>query len=394
MSTLQVTVEQVRITPHPNADRLALAQVGLYRAVVGKGQFQDGDYALYIPEQAVLPPELIEELGLTGKLAGKEKNRVKAVRLRGELSQGIVCRPELVAAAIGATAWKGRAIDTSGVSDPESYSATDLPDYDFAELLGITKWVPPIPTQMAGKVYPADRLLRWVEIENIKRYPDIFAPGDKVVATEKIHGTCFLLTFDATDEGSTFAVVSSKGYGSKGLAIERDAHNLYWRAVNAYSLEAFAAEVAYEAGVRVVGLFGEVYGGGVQDLAYGINVAGGAPGFALFDIALDVDGSQVFLSPVEFRMVVDIANRRLLRSGVLDEPVATAPVLYEGPYDEAVLLELAEGNSTLDGAQNIREGLVVRPVREEYSPVTGGRKIGKIVGAGYLTRGGDATEYE
>ncbi|MFD0850638.1 RNA ligase (ATP), partial [Actinomadura adrarensis] len=96
MSTLRVTAERLTIHPHGNADALELAQVGLYRAVVGKGQFQSGDWALYIPEGSVLPDELIAELGLDGKLAGSKKNRVKAVRLRGELSQGIVCLPRAV----------------------------------------------------------------------------------------------------------------------------------------------------------------------------------------------------------------------------------------------------------------------------------------------------------
>jgi RNA ligase (TIGR02306 family) len=96
MSTFKVTAEKLVIHPHPNADALELAQVGLYRAVVPKGQYKTGDVAIYIPEQAVLPDELIEEIGLTGRLAGKDKNRVKAVRLRGELSQGIVCRPKAV----------------------------------------------------------------------------------------------------------------------------------------------------------------------------------------------------------------------------------------------------------------------------------------------------------
>src|SRR2546423_7089769 len=93
MSTLRVTAEPLTIHVHPNADALELAQVGLYRAVVAKGAFRTGDVALYIPEQAVLPQELVSELGLTGKLAGSAANRVKAIRLRGELSQGIVCRP-------------------------------------------------------------------------------------------------------------------------------------------------------------------------------------------------------------------------------------------------------------------------------------------------------------
>lgn len=83
---------------HPDADALELAQVGLYRAVVAKGAYRTGEAALYIPGQAVLPLAPVEELGLTGRPAGGNSDRVKAVRLRGELSQGIVCRPQAPAA--------------------------------------------------------------------------------------------------------------------------------------------------------------------------------------------------------------------------------------------------------------------------------------------------------
>ncbi|MFF3573041.1 helix-turn-helix domain-containing protein [Nocardia jiangxiensis] len=93
--------------------------------MVVKGQFSTGDHAVYIPEQAIVHDPLIEELGLTGKLAGRQRNRVKAVRLRGEVSQGIVCRPRQLH---GADLTQAAAAGT-----------------DFAELLGITKWVPPVP---------------------------------------------------------------------------------------------------------------------------------------------------------------------------------------------------------------------------------------------------------
>ena len=75
MSTFKVTAEKLVIHPHPNADALELAQMGLYRAVVPKGVYKTGDYAVYIPEQAVLPDDLIEELGLTGRLAGEDRIR-------------------------------------------------------------------------------------------------------------------------------------------------------------------------------------------------------------------------------------------------------------------------------------------------------------------------------
>lgn len=95
MSSFAVT-ERLMVHPHPDpaVERIELAQAGEYRAVVPKGKYTTGDWALYIPEQAIVPQELLQELGLAGKLAGAGKNRVKAMRLRGELSQGLVCLPQ------------------------------------------------------------------------------------------------------------------------------------------------------------------------------------------------------------------------------------------------------------------------------------------------------------
>ena len=90
MAAFESRIHALRIEPHPNADRLELAAVGGFRCVVGKDSFTDGDLAAYIPEGAVCPDWLIAELGLEGKLAGAGKNRVKAVRLRGALSQVLV----------------------------------------------------------------------------------------------------------------------------------------------------------------------------------------------------------------------------------------------------------------------------------------------------------------
>lgn len=70
------------------------------------------------------------------------------------------------------------------------------------------------------------------------------------------------------------------------------------------------------------------------------------------------------------------------------------PRLYEGPYDAARVLESATGRETVSGgALHLREGVVIRPAAERYSPVTGGRAIAKAVSPAYLTRRG-GTEYE
>ncbi|MFE5938108.1 RNA ligase (ATP) [Streptomyces sp. NPDC056470] len=356
MSTLRVTAETLAVHVHPNADALELAQVGLYRAVVAKGAYRSGDVAVYIPEQAVLPTALVDELGLTGRLAGKASDRVKAVRLRGELSQGIVCRPKALADVdLAAAAAEGT---------------------DFADLLGITKWVPPIPPTMSGDVEVAPGLLPWVDIENLQRYPDIFEPGEPVVLTEKLHGTACLTTYSAEDGR---VQVSSKGFGAKGLALQEDPRNLYWRAVHGHGVPAVAARLAARLGARRVGLFGEVYGAGVQDLGYGANARGEQVGYAVFDVSAEIDGQVRWLDPAE-----------VLEAGELP----LVPRLYTGPYDLDVVVGLASGRETVSGSElHLREGVVIRPVTERYSPVVGGRAIAKAVSPAYLTRKG-GTEYE
>ncbi|MFI1074386.1 RNA ligase (ATP) [Streptomyces puniciscabiei] len=355
MSTLRVTAEVLTVHEHPNADALELAQVGLYRAVVAKGAYRTGEAAVYIPEQSVLPAGLIEELGLTGRLAGGEANRVKAVRLRGELSQGIVCRPKALAD-----------VDLARAAAEGT---------DFADRLGITKWVPPIPPTMNGEVESAPDLLPWVDIENIQRYPDIFTPGEPVVLTEKLHGSACLLTYVA-DEGRVY--VSSKGFGAKSLALKEDPRNLYWRAVRGHGVAEAAARLAERLGARRIGVFGEVYGAGVQDLSYGADGRRDTLGYAVFDVSAEVDGTVRWLDAAE----------------LLEGELPVVPRLYAGPYDIERVLEFASGRETVSGrGLHLREGAVIRPAVERYSPVTGGRAIAKAVSPAYLTRKG-GTEYE
>jgi RNA ligase (TIGR02306 family) len=355
MSTLRVTAEVLTVHEHPHADALELAQVGLYRAVVAKGAYRTGDVALYIPEQSVLPAALIEELGLTGRLAGSRADRVKAVRLRGELSQGIVCRPKALADVDLARA----AADGT----------------DFAERLGITKWVPPVPPTMNGDVESAPELLPWVDVENIQRYPDVFTPGEPVVLTEKLHGTACLVTYLADEDR---VLVSSKGFGAKSLALKEDPRNLYWRAVRGHGVPEVAARLAAKLGARRVGVFAEVYGAGVQDLTYGADGRDATLGYAVFDVAAEIDGRVRWLDAAE----------------LLDGELPLTPRLYEGPYDVGRVLEVASGRETVSGrALHLREGVVIRPAVERYSPVTGGRAIAKAVSPAYLTRKG-GTEFE
>lgn len=363
MSTFNVEARELTILPHPNADALELAQIDDYRAVVRKGEFHDGEVAIYIPEASILPEALISELGLEGALAGgtsgpdgkKLRDRVKAIRLRGQLSQGLVFRP----------------------AEGGEYSSV-LPlelGVDYAEALGISKWAPPVPLNMGGEVDACPALVSYTDIENIKRFPDAIADGELVEGREKLHGSCCVYLLD-----SDGFHVSSKGNASAGRSLKRtvdekgDVENVYWRAAEAYGLPEKIAVLRDRFGCEAIHVYGEVLG--VQDLKYGLTK--GQIEFRAFDIRVDRD---------------------FLDAGVLVETCAEfelpmPAVLFRGPYDREAVEAAASGPEQLTGTErHLREGLVLRPLHERVDPALG-RVIVKVISPDYLLRKGDATEFE
>ena len=361
MSTFKVEVVKLRIAPHPDADALELAHVGGYVAVVRKGEFRAEDLAVYIPEGAVVPREVLVRLGLEGKLAGSQKNRVKAVRLRGVLSQGLVGSFK----ALGIEAEEGD---------------------DVTERLGITKYEPPIPVSMGGEVFNAGREVTLdFDVENWKAYPDILQDGEEVIFTEKLHGTCTIVAIlpykDAHPEAfgeRQNILIMSKGLGAKGLAFknnERNKDNLYVRATRALVARIDEVQRDNTDGVVVPNfILGETFGPGVQDLTYGKAI-----GFRVFAAAYGYRGDQRYQ---HWSFVEGSLKARL--------NFETVPVLYRGPFSVAAMREHTDGKTAM-GADHLREGIVMVPAVERTVPRIG-RVCLKSVSADYLIRK-NGTEY-
>ena len=350
MATFESRVYALRIEPHPNADRLELAAVGGFRSVVGKGSFLDGDLAAYIPEGAVCPDWLIEELGLEGKLAGSKRNRVKAVKLRGALSQGLVYP----------------------LSDGKIRGQSVAEGDDVTALLELVKYEPPVPIAMQGEVAPAHGATIRYDIENFKKYPHELQDGELVSITEKLHGSWCCLGWHP-EHGAV-------GYLQGACPIRACASSSTRPMPTTSMCELGTPSRARSSRRRPAGrpraafyILGEVYGRGVQDLHYGEP----NPAFAAFDVYIGEPGHGRFLSAPELRE--SLANVFTL-----------VPVLYEGPFSEAVLRDHTDGATAL-GGKHIREGVVVRPAAERESAEFG-RVILKNVSGNYLTRKG-GTEY-
>jgi RNA ligase (TIGR02306 family) len=229
-----------------------------------------------------------------------------------------------------------------------------------------------LPYPDADASEPAPSLLPWPDIEDIKRYPGMFKPNEPVVATEKIHGTACLYTrVDNSD------LVSSKGYAKQRRAISYSESNVYWRTILAYHIPWVANNISNMMKADRVGIFGEIYGKGVQDLSYGARADSPRPGYAVVDVRIETGVLGWWLDPDE---LVGVMSE-------IDDPPPLAPRLYAGPYDEDMLFALSNGAESISGtALHLREGLVVRPIRERRCSLSGGRAIAKFVSPAYLAR--------
>lgn len=348
----EFTAEVVRITrvlPHPNADRLEIARFEMkgvgetsYEVVIQKGSYSVGDLATYFSVDCLLPTKHPEFAFLTSRLdgAGKEVYRLKAARLRGVFSQGL-----LVPAPKGSE-WGAAMAEEFGVS---YYRA---PEPAEPGLTQPTKKPRPQPMPVYG-------------VDSLKKLPRLFEDGEPVVVTEKIHGTNFRFGWVRRKVlgipfGWRFVIGSHrtiKNVGSAGFYGE----DVWMQAANKYELASRTRD--YPGHI----FYGELYGytdsgKKIQDLTYGLRPEYG-PGLRIFDVQY---GGQ-WLS--YFQREVVCAD-----CGLLTVPVLAAYT----PYNAETVKKLAEGMSFLERKQ-IREGVVVESTE-------GPRRKAKYVSEQYLTR--------
>jgi len=319
-----VVVQVGDVTAHPNADALDRIRVWDYPVIVRRGDFVPGDLAVYIPVDSMVPEDDPRFEFLGGHL------RIKAKRLRGIFSMGLLLRAE--------DHW--------------------VEGQDVTEALRITRYEPGVHPvhglKMATENEPDGSTMPiYTDIEGLRRWPDVLQVGEAVVVCEKLHGA-----------NGRFCWHDGRLWVGSHKQIKRyDPMNLWWRIAELYDLESRLARF------QDMAIYGEVFGQ-VQDLRYGHD-KDRPLSFAVFD-AMDL-GTRRYLDWSEF---VDLCESLEL---------SRAPLLAKGPWDEG-MRALAEGQTTL-GGDHVREGFVVRPEHGRWHDGFG-RVILKLHGQGYLLRKG------
>jgi RNA ligase (TIGR02306 family) len=181
----------VSITKHPNADSLDIAKVLGYECIVKLNQFKAGNLVVFIEPDTVLPD------APWAAFYKSKSSRVKSVKLRGCWSFGIV-------------------ESFSNLNLAPSEEGTDL-----TEILGVTKYEPPLPNDLSAKgtlphgIGKTDEV-RWQGVRNLRL-------GDLVDVTEKIDGSSmsvFCKKDEMTGEWET-------GVTSRTMNLKMDLANKY-----------------------------------------------------------------------------------------------------------------------------------------------------------------------
>lgn len=294
------------------ADSICAYRVGGWWVVDQISKYSIGSKVIYVEIDSWLPHELAPFLS-KGKepreFEGIKGERLRTIRLRGQVSQGLLLPLEPTCSNIEIELFEG---------------------LDVTYPLGIVKYEKPIPAQLAGLIrgnFPSE--IPKTDQERIQNLTERFNSFKQYTwtVTEKLDGTS--CTFYLDKDGD-FHVCS------RNLDLKRDENNTYWRVAVGLGIEQ-AMRDRKDFGIA---LQGEIIGEGIQGNQYKCK-----PVFKAFDVFFDGEyGSQSLLKTVS--------------EG--EETFDTVPVLYTGfklgGFDIESLLKFADGKSQLN--DSIREGLV------------------------------------
>ena len=329
------TIRRIKdIVPIEGADAIELALVDGWQVVVAKNVgHKVGDKIVYCEIDSFLPiKEEFEFLRKSSykKMGDQEGFRLKTIKLRGQISQGLILPYSVIPIA-------------------QFASSYDLPEgMDVSEMLGIVKYEPPVPAQLAGKVkgsFPS--FLRKTDEERIQNLEKEYtgwglSSKHQFYATEKLDGssfTCYL-------KDGVFGVCS------RNLDLLETEDNTFWQVARSLDLENKLKSLG-----KNICFQGEMTGSGIQGNHYKMKEQ-----TVFFYNIYNIDEME-YMPYDEFRNTLHELDLACV-------PVLSLPFQFpadkDGQFSVSALLKEAEGKSILNPAVE-REGLVIRSLDRTIS---------------------------
>ena len=329
------------LLPIVGADAIECAVVGGWTCVVKKGEFKEGDLAVYCEIDSWIPHEIAPFLsrGNFPRVYNEVKGeRLRTVKLRGQLSQGLLLPLEPTCANIESELIEG--LDVS------------LP-------LNIVKWERPMNAQLAGMAkgnFPS--LIHKTDqerVQNLKsEITQAVTDGLQFEVTEKLEGSSM----------TVYLIDGVFGVCSRNLDLKETEDNTFWQVARRDGIEAKMRAIP---GTDFA-IQGELIGPGIQGNIYKLS----KPEFRVFDV-YSISGGY-YLTPSKRYAIINAM-------GLLHVPVFKSDFMLT-TETVADLLQMAEGKSvmgTIAGPE--REGIV-------FKQVNGGMTF-KAISNRYLLKSAD-----
>jgi len=321
------TIQKIKqLVPIEGADAIELAVVNGWKVVVAKNVgHKEEDLVIYCEIDSFLPIkeefEFLRKSSYKKMSDGTEGFRLRTIKLRGQISQGLI----LPISVLDLTDIKER-----------------VEGLDVSEALGIVKYEPPVPAELAGKVkglFPS--FLQKTDEERVQNLVSDFEEWKK-------NKTQFYITEKLDGSSATFYYKDGEfGVCSRNLELLETDDNTFWKVARQLDLENKLKNMG-----RNLCLQGELIGEGIQGNPYKIK----GQTVRFFNI-YDIDqrayyGANLFLGTMEHTLCLETV------------PVLNANFLLPDTIND--LLEFAEGKSELNPSAE-REGIVIRSLDRNVS---------------------------
>jgi hypothetical protein len=337
------TIKDIR--PIPNADAIECALVDGWECVIAKKDgFKIGDLVIYIEIDSIVPDRLEFEF------LRDRKFRVRTIKLRGQISQGLVLPLSILP--------KG------------NYKLDD----DVTDILGIKKYDP--QAEQEKKLFEEKQskiknpfikfMLRFKWFRNwyikpkkggfpswiVKTDEERIQNKTRMFEIEKELGTVFSATEKVDGQSGTYFI---KKYGkkyefgvcSRNIHLKKPDNSSYWTIANQLSIEGVLKQLLDDYKATQIVLQGEILGIGIQGNKYKID------GYDFYAFNLIIDDRKICHD--EMFIKLDAVNIKCVPS--------IGSIYFKDTISEMV--DIAKGNSTLCNIK--REGIVCRNYDRDIS---------------------------
>lgn len=332
------SVQRIReVRPIEGADAIEVVQINNWNVVSKKGEYKPGDLCIYCEIDSFLPiKEEFEFLRKSSykKLAdGSEGFRLKTVKLRGQVSQGLVLPIETLNGAEEMVI--GRSEQPWGEQlqlGPYDDALVIEEGVDVSKHLGIVKYEPPVPASLAGVakgLFPS--FIPKTDEERVQNLTNEYLGyrGTSFYVTEKLDGSSF----------TAYVKDGEFGICSRNLELLETEDNTMWKVARELDLEAKMSSLG-----KNISFQGEIIGEGIQGNPYKLK----GQTVKFFNI-FDIDNYQYY-TKAQLMQTLETLDLEMV-------PLISDHFSLPNTIDE--LLQFAEGKSSLCETSE-REGLVIR----------------------------------